>query len=596
MDSGNLLTLWNEALPPESIPSWPGPKLAEAKGGETNYYIASEVKVSDSRSRIIVGERAAEVGEALRDPTMRFIPDWSENLSYRLETEQLVGDDPEMQSLERSLCKSSILYFVNTYCWTYDPRRKDNRKIPFATYPFQDDVLTWMVWLLSYGRGGLGEKSRDMGFSWMAVAMGVWLSVCFELTESLFMSMREEDVDNRKMGSLLGKVRFLVSNLPEWLRAGWVEHGQMDNSMSVGFPETKSSIQGILSRGTAGRSGRSTICFADEFAFVEESESVLAALTELSNSKVFLSTPNGMGNAFARMAEDPGTIKKTLHWYLHPLKNDDWAKWRRSEPDMTEELWAQEHGIQYETSTIGGVFTEFQTFPLEDVPWVHVQEGSFVEYDPAFDVYSTTDLGISDPCSTLFMQIKPAPDELKVFGNICYVFFAEHEARNMTAYDLRYYINQQPYRYREHIVDVRTGNAKESSGKSWKENLADDRIQPAYSKFFRRVIDPGKPVYVTGKRSYEDPTLEKMRTLLNIPGGVVFSKFGCPHAVRAMQNWSFPIDTETRKPRPGSSPEHSEWSHACKAILYLIDWLYKKGENAVYTPEWNYPAKQVNAR
>ena len=168
-----------------------------------------------------------------------------------------------------------------------------------------------------------------------AVVTSVWLALFYDMREALFMSMREEDVDDRTPSSLMGKARFCLNNLPEWMRAGWVEGGANDNSMKLLFPETKSSIKGILSRGTAGRSGRATVCFNDEFAFVEDSTAVLAALSELSNSKIYLSTANGAGNEFYRMADDPATNKKTFHWTLHPLKNEESQRLKRNEPDMT---------------------------------------------------------------------------------------------------------------------------------------------------------------------------------------------------------------------------------------------------------------------
>jgi len=585
MDGGNLLTLWDDAIPAASIPKYPRYDLARAKGGETQFYMADEIQLGLGRTRIVVDEREAEPGEMLRDPILRFIPNWDRNFIYRLKTLEKCQTDTEARKFAIAYSKSSILYFINTFGWCFDPRRPRNKRTPFCTFDIQDDTLTWLVWLIRYGQEGLIEKSRDVGMSWMAVAVSVWLSVFYEHSESLFMSMRQEDVDDRSMGSLLGKVRFFIANLPTWMRAGWIEKMQgVDTEMDIFFPDTQARIKGILSRGTAGRSGRATVCFNDEFAFVEDSIRVLDALSELSDAKVYMSTPAGPFGAFYEMATDPGTVKKTLHWTKHPLKNPEWAKRRRNAADMNEERWSREHEIQYETATVGRVYPEFITFAGEEVRWPHVQEGPFVEYEDAYPTWTTSDLGISDPLSTLWFQIKPVPPSLAADIGVekAIVFFEEHQARNMTAFDLRYLLNSKDYHYREHILDMRTAGQRDSSGRTWMANMEEREVKPVFSTFFRRVIEPGDPIRVSGKRSPEKETIQQMRNILNHHRyAVVWSKHGCPLAIQAHQSWSFDVDRETRKPKRNDSPRHDQYSHFCKAALYGIDWIYGGAEKKI---------------
>ena len=595
MDSGgNLLTLWDRALPASQIQAYPCARIQIAKGGETTYFIKSEIDLGLGRKRLMVDSRPADAGEQLRDSTLRFVPDWSDNLAYRWELIQKADKNTDFQQLLIAACKSSILFFTNTFCWSYDPRRQPYGRTPFVTYDFQDDGLTWLVWLIKYGQSGVVEKSRDMGASWVCVLVACWLGLFYEHTSSLFMSMREDDVDDRTPeGSLLGKCRFLQNALPDWMRAGWVERQQgLDTDMFISFPDTGSNIKGILSKGTAGRSGRATICFNDEFAFVEDSQHVLKALSELSNSKVYLSTPNGTGNAFYDMASDPSTLKKTLHWHLHPLKNEEWARNRRAQPDMDEETWAQEHGIQYETSVIGRVFPQFISIKDEQVAWPHVQEGLLVQYDPAYRVYTSSDLGISDPCSTLFAQEKPVPPEFSHFGaKTCLVFFHEHQARNMTAFDLRFMLNdlarREGYIYRANVIDMRTGMQRDSSGRTWSRNLEDETVGVQMSAHFRMVIDPGPPIIVDGKRSSEEQTISIFRNKLNDACAIVFSKRGCPLAIQALQNWSFKLDKMTGKPTRFT--EHNQHSHFAKAALYLVDFMYgTKKAQAPQSQPWDF--------
>ena len=600
--SGNRSAIWNKAFSPDKIPEYPTYSLAVAKGGETTYEIDRDnsiILANPFNSAILIRPRAAEPGELLRDSVLKYIADWSENCVFRGEIVSRAQDDPKCQELQRILCKSSILYFVNTFCWTFDDRFiEESGTVPFVTYPFQDDILTWTIWLIVSGLAGVEEKSRDMGASWLEVAVAVWLALFHSRMNTKFMSMRQEDVDDRTTDSLLGKVRFLLNHLPEWMRGGWVERGErMDVSMSIIIPETGSNIKGILSRGTAGRSGRTAYLAADEWAFVEESAEVLRALSELSNCKKYLSSANGAGNEMYRMREDPASHLKTLHHTLHPLKNPEWAQARKGRSDVTEETWAAEQEISYELSTIGRVFPQFRSIPSDEHAWCHVQDSDLTTYEPAYDVFSFTDLGVGDPCSTLFAQIKPVPPDHAAFEKVCLAFFDEHEARDMTALDLRYLLNQKEYRYRDHICDWRTGNQRDAMGFTWIKYLADLEVKPTNSAFFGMVIEPGPPIKMHGQRSDEKSTLIMMREKFNAVGAIAVSKSGCPGLTKALQNWSFPIDKNTHKPVTDSGPKHDGWSHACKAALYGIDWIYgkKRGEKTDRGP-WDYPAVKLNIR
>jgi hypothetical protein len=153
------------------------------------------------------------------------------------------------------------------------------------------------------------------------------------------------------------------------------------------------------------------------------------------------------------------------------------------------------------------------------------------------------------------------------------VFFAEYEGKNMTAYCLRWFLNSKPYRYKEHIVDQRTGQQGDSSGSSWIKNLADPTALTYESKHFGKLLEIGAPIITTGKRNWEQPTIDKVNTALSLPGIIAINAAGCPHLIMAMQAWAYPVDRDTREKIPGSSPNHDQWSHAGKAIAYGIDWL-----------------------
>ena len=577
MPRKNLLTLWPDAIRAELIPKPPSIELARAKGGESTFYIAQEAPISPTRSSVTVAVRPALPDELLRNPSLMFIPDWSANLRFRLLAGAAAERDTALRRLQWAWCKSSILYFANTWVWIYDPKAGDETRkhIPFCTFPFQDDVLTWMVWLHAMRQDGLIEKSREMGATWMIQVLYAWLTLFYPGSTVYETSLREEDVDNRQPDSLLGKYRYILTYLPEWMRGGWVEHEGDDKYMSIVIPDTRSFVRGQKVESTAGRQGRATSLAADEFAHIGNAGQALDAFATLSPTTLYISTPKGEAGDFARIAHDPSVNKKRLHHSLHPLKNPEWAKVERARAIYFDDaVWNQEHEVSYSGSVSGRVFPGFIDSPRAGVPWCHAQSGELVRHDPAYDVYSSSDLGHADPCSTLWAQIKPAAPEHVIHTRWTLCIFEHHEARNMTAADLRHLLNSKNYVYREHVVDMRTAAQTDSSKRTWLDNLADANARPEYSQFYGKLILPGPPVNATGKRSWEEPTIDQVRTLLALPGAIAISQDAAPHLIQALNNWGHPLNRNTRQPEPDSKPEHSQWSHACKALCYLVDWLY----------------------
>ena len=557
---GNLPTLWPDQvkIDPKLIPKYPTFELKKAKGGEKTY------EAIDNGFRLRVQEKEAEEGELLRDPDLRYIADTSENMAYRIATLQKCETIPGFKELQMELCRASILHFVNTFCWTYNPQQPQSPVIPMVTFPFQDDLLTWQLWLIQYRETGLIEKSREMGCTWVLGAnVQTYLMLFFPALVDYSLSLREEDVDNRKMSSIFGKTRFVLNHIPDWMRAGWVEYqNNIDNKMAITFPDTGGECLGQLTGGTAGRSGRATRAFYDEFAFIEDSESVLEANSSLAASELFLSTVNGMGNAFARMAHDPRVRKKTLHWTIHPLKNKESQKKEREKPKYTDEIWAQEQDINYEKSTTGRVYSEFVSFSSSVYSWSHVQDSidEFYNYDPNYDVYVGMDFGMADPTSAVFAQIKPAPLHYGDSTKECLVFFDEHEEANLVVDKWATILNERKYRYRDIVGDYRSGNQRDATGGTWIKYLMQHGI------------------HVTGKYNTEEAPIMEVKRKLLIPGALAINRKACPGLIQAFQNWAYKVDKKTGLPVPGGKPKHDQFSHVMKATCYLIDYLVSESK------------------
>ena len=184
-------------------------------------------------------------------------------------------------------------------CLTFDPRLEGNKRIPFITYPFQDKVLGILV--DSIGKEDIIiEKSRDMGATWLCLAVFLWRWQFWDGETFLLMSRKEDMVD--KSGdpkTLMWKIDFMLEFQPSWLRPKYERR-----QLHLANLQNGSTIDGESTTGEASKGDRRTAIMVDEFASVDdasrprEGHKLLEATKDVTNSRWFVSTHNGVGTAF----------------------------------------------------------------------------------------------------------------------------------------------------------------------------------------------------------------------------------------------------------------------------------------------------------
>ncbi len=251
------------------------------------------------------------------------------NLKYRKGLLERCGRDRKLRTQVYNACSSDILFYINTFVWTFDPRNKNGSVIPFITYGFQDESILKICENITLGRDLGIVKSRDMGASWMALTIFEWFwHFSLHPVSFLLVSRTQAYVDEKgNPKSLFNKIDFLHSRMPMWLlpkgrERGWDDPGRrllhMENS------ETGSVIDGESTTGDVARGDRRTAILIDEFAAfdVTDSYNVLSSTRDATTCRIFNSTPKGSGNAFYRIIHEmEGIDKLRLHWSTHPLKN-----------------------------------------------------------------------------------------------------------------------------------------------------------------------------------------------------------------------------------------------------------------------------------
>ena len=242
-----------------------------------------------------------------------------ENLAYRTEVLSRAATDLEFQRTLWLACKRDMLFWINTFVWTFDPR-KPNPKLPFITYGYQDEAFLAMEEALPSedglikGNDVIIEKSRDMGASWICLTLFTW-RWHFRNLQSFLMVSRKEGLVDGSGDSLFSHIDFIQKGLPSWMLP------QMRrNKLKLINLDNGSKIEGESTTDNIGRGGRRTAMLVDEFAAFEGGGyDVLSATADNTNCRVFNSTPNGTANAFYAQLQK-GTPRLRFHWSRHPEK------------------------------------------------------------------------------------------------------------------------------------------------------------------------------------------------------------------------------------------------------------------------------------
>lgn len=278
-------------------------------------------------------------------------PDYGPILLDRMKRLEALRADPGLMSAIREYYKDKPAQFTTDWLVTFDPRNAEINQpttVPFMLFPKQEDYLRWLYERWRSRQDGVVEKSRDIGASWLCCAFSVWMWLFHPGTVVGIGSRKEEYVD--RLGdakSLFWKIRQLIDLLPPEFKPRDYEERRHAPSMRILNPENGSSIIGEAGD-NIGRGNRTSIYFVDEAAFLERPEAVDAALSQTSNCKMHVSTPNGSGNPFYMKAHGGKIPKFVFDWKDDPRKDQEWYDKQVSQLDPV--IVAQEINRDYEAS------------------------------------------------------------------------------------------------------------------------------------------------------------------------------------------------------------------------------------------------------
>jgi hypothetical protein len=253
---------------------------------------------------------------------------------------------PEMLLGAVTYYRDHPVEFISHWLDTFDPRNLPvglPATIPFVLFRRQRELVEFLVACLNGEANGLVEKTRDMGATFAACGVSIWLWLFWPGASVGWGSYHEKLVD--KIGvvdSVFEKLRRMIRGLPsEFLPRGLSPINHLA-FMRIVNPENDASITGEVGD-NMGRGGRKLIYFKDESAHYEHPELIEAALTDNTRVQIDMSSVHGLGNVFHRKREagvdwEPGqevvrgrTNVFVMDWRDHPEKDQTWHDRREQE-------------------------------------------------------------------------------------------------------------------------------------------------------------------------------------------------------------------------------------------------------------------------
>ena len=295
-------------------------------------------------------------------------PDYGAEFVRRSGIFEIASSNPDFANAYYSQNCSA---FIRDWCFTFDPRNAGSgipASMPFLLFRRQEELIEFLIDLIDNQTGGLVEKCRDMGATWVAVAFSVWLWRYRSGASIGFGSRKEMLVDRLgDMDSIFEKIRFTISQLPAFLLPKGFNPQKNSSFMKITNPDNESSITGEAGD-NIGRGGRKLIYFKDESAHYLHPELIEASLMDNTNIQVDISSVNGTGNVFHRRriggqewtgkVEDPNETQVfIMDWQHHPAKDQDWYDNRKAKAEregLTAEF-AQEVDRNYSASVLGTI-------------------------------------------------------------------------------------------------------------------------------------------------------------------------------------------------------------------------------------------------
>ncbi len=261
--------------------------------------------------------------------------------------------DPRRIAALRAFYAAHIAEFISNWMTVSDPRRAakgQSALMAFELWPKQRELVEFIIARVDRGEPGTVVKSRDVGASSVCLATFAALCIFRPGFCAGVLSATEQKLD-RYPDTLFDKLRGLLRFVPPEFAAGYDE-ARTSGYLKIWFPETGSSIAGATGS-NAFRGLRLSVVMTDESAHLQDGQAIDAALAAVSDARIDVSTPNGIGGQFFQRAHNAAIPRIDLTWRDDPRRDQAW--YDRQAAMLDPVVLAQEVNADFSASREGVV-------------------------------------------------------------------------------------------------------------------------------------------------------------------------------------------------------------------------------------------------
>ena len=188
-------------------------------------------------------------------------------------------------------CAKDPVYFLNTYGYVYDVKKKQIDRL--TCFPYQED----MVVKFNKNQNNIVLKSRQLGLSVITAGFVVW-TLLFKIDQRILIVAN----DGAAAVRFLSTVKQFMDYLPKF----FYNPDKDSDKNNEKFLSLKNGnwVKAVASSKQAGRGEALTMLILDEVAFIENADDIWMgaglALTATKGKCIMISTPYGTGNLYHR--------------------------------------------------------------------------------------------------------------------------------------------------------------------------------------------------------------------------------------------------------------------------------------------------------
>lgn len=196
------------------------------------------------------------------------------------------------------VARTDPLYFLKHFVWTIDTH---DEQAPIKQFPVRDHIRH-IVSLWQDNHLMVIVKSRQMLQTWLFTSLALWDAMFHQGKLILLQSKTEREAvgDPYSGQGLLGRCKFILSQLPDWLVPRWYPKGTQ-----VVFPEVNSTLWAVPQGADIVRSYTCSGILSDECAVQDEFEQAYAAAgPTIRGGGWFVALSTAAPSFFQRLYED----------------------------------------------------------------------------------------------------------------------------------------------------------------------------------------------------------------------------------------------------------------------------------------------------